>query len=89
MTIFAVLLPTPQPPLAARIESEYAGSFFKLSDTQYLVSARSTAMEVSAKLSLDLANAFVGNAVVFAVSSYWGRAPTTVWDWIKTRMESP
>jgi hypothetical protein len=89
MTIFAVLLPAPQPSFAARIEERYAGSYFKVSDTQYLVSARSTAMEVSAKLGLDLADALAGSAIILAVSSYWGRAPTTVWDWIKTRMEAP
>ena len=87
MTVFAVLLLTPQPFLAARIEKNYEGSCLKLSDTQYLVSARGTAVEVSKKLGLESPEA--GNAIVFAMSSYWGRAPTTVWDWIKARMESP
>jgi hypothetical protein len=89
MTVFAVLLPTPQPSLAARIEEKYAGSVFKINDTQYLVSARSTAVEVTEKLGLNLADAIEASAIIFAVSSYWGRAPTTVWDWIKARMEAP
>ena len=89
MTIFAVLMPVPQPPLAAQIEKEYPGSYFKLSDTQYLISARGTAVEVSGTLGLDSTEHFLGNAVVFSVSSYWGRAPTTVWDWIRARLESP
>ena len=89
MTIFAVLMPVPQPSLAVQIEREYAGAYFKLSDTQYLISARGTAVEVSEKLRLDSTEYFLGNAVVLSVSSYWGRAPLTVWDWLKARLKSP
>ena len=89
MSVFAVLLPTPQPSLATRIEKEYTGSYLKLSDTQYLVSSRGTAIEVSARLLINSAGVLADNAIVFAISSYWGRAPTAVWDWIKARMESP
>jgi hypothetical protein len=89
MTVFAVLMPAPEPSLAADIEKVYAGSYLKLSDTQYLVSARATAVEVAAKLLIDSPGLLARNAIVFSVSSYWGRAPTTVWDWIKARMESP
>jgi hypothetical protein len=27
-------------------------------------------------------------AIVFATSSYFGRAPATVWEWIKVKLES-
>jgi hypothetical protein len=28
-----------------------------------------------------------GNAIVLATSSYYGRAPSTVWDWMKSNLE--
>ena len=90
MTIFTILMPQPQPELAAEIMRQYPTDHFALNDTQWLVSSKQTVMEVSNSIgvsSLDQNFVPKGLAVIFATSSYYGRAPTTVWDWIKVKLE--
>jgi hypothetical protein len=93
MTIFAVLMPTPQPALAEVIKSSFAGNHLQLNDTQYLISTGGTAIELSAKLGIyDAAHPekpYTGLAVILASSAYFGRAPATVWDWMKAKLEAP
>lgn len=92
MTIFAVMLPTPSQPLTEAIKRLFPNDHLAISETQYLISAAGTALDLSAKLGVydpkDPAKT-IGNAVIFATSSYFGRAPTTIWEWIKTKLESP
>jgi hypothetical protein len=91
MTIFAILMPQPQPALVESIKNSYPpGDSFELSATQWLVSSKETVTEVSAKIGVSGAGPDFtpkGLAVIFATSSYFGRAPTTVWDWIKVKLE--
>jgi len=93
MTIFAILLPEPNAKLADAIKAAYPHDWLALSDTQFLVSSAGTAMDLSAKIGVaDPTNPqkpAVGNAVIMAVSSYYGRAPTPVWEWIKAKLEAP
>jgi|KBSMisStaDraftv2_1062788.scaffolds.fasta_scaffold04396_6 hypothetical protein len=93
MTIFAILLPTPNPRLAEAIERNYPGDWLSLNETQFLVSSSGTAMQVSAKIGIadpnDRQKPPIGTAVVFATTAYYGRAPTPVWDWVKAKLESP
>lgn len=93
MTIFAVLLPTPQPGLVAAIEREFKEvNRRKVSETQWLLASTKTVIEVTAKLGIyDANNPSVpptGNAIVLAVAAYFGRAPIETWDWIRSRLES-
>lgn len=92
MAIFVVLMPTPQASLAKKIEETYQDNFLKLSDTQYLVSAAGTAIELSKTLGIaDPTNREMkpsGSAVVLAVASYYGRAPATTWEWLKAKLEA-
>ncbi len=93
MTIFAVLMPTMQPALIERIERTYADNSLRLNETQYLISTSGTAIELSTRLGIaDPKNpnqAPTGSAVVLATTAYFGRAPSTVWDWMKARLEAP
>jgi hypothetical protein len=93
MTIFAILLPGPQPRLIEAIQAAYPNDFLILSDTQCLISAGGTVMEVSAKIGVadpnDRQKPSTGSAVIFATTSYYGRAPTPVWDWVKAKLENP
>ena len=91
MTIFAVLFPSPQPMVASLIADKFQHDHLRLSDTQWLISAsKATATDISNAIGVsgppDFAPA--GLAVVFATTSYFGRAPTTVWDWIKVKLEA-
>jgi len=93
MTIFAILMPLAQPVLAQKIKQEYPQDNLEISDTQYLVSSKETVVEVTARLHIvntqNPAAPASGNAIVFAVSSYYGRASAVIWDWIKSRLEKP
>lgn len=92
MTIFAVLMPTPQLALATKIASEFPSNHLKITDTQWLISEASTAADVSKRLGIadpaNLSAPMVGQAIVFATSGYFGRAPQNVWDWIKIKLEA-
>jgi hypothetical protein len=93
MTIFAVLFPLPQPKLVDAIKLAYPNNWYSLSDTQFLVSSAGTAMEVSAKIGVadpnDRQKPATGSAVIFATNSYYGRAPTPLWEWVKAKLENP
>jgi hypothetical protein len=92
MTIFAILLPAPQPKLAEAIKEAYPTEHFSINDTQWLISANGTAVDVTAKIGIYDAKQPerppTGGGIVFAITSYYGRAPTPVWDWIKAKLET-
>lgn len=93
MTIFAILLPTVQPALMDAIKAAYPDEFLQINDTQILVSAAGTAIDVSAKIGVADPKArekpSIGLAIIFATTSYYGRAATPIWDWIKAKLEKP
>ena len=93
MTIFAVLMPVTQPALIARITAEYGTNALQVTDTQWLVSGTGTAQDVSKKLGVyDTAQpsaASTGNAIIFATSGYFGRAPSNIWEWLRVQLETP
>jgi hypothetical protein len=93
MTIFAILMPTPQPALVAEITRLYPDDHLSLNETQYLISASGTVQGLTTKLGMgptrEAGKELTGNAVIFATSSYWGRAPAAVWDWMKVKLEAP
>ena len=91
MTIFAILMPTPQPELVRAIEEKFPKHHLKITDTQWLVSSNNTVIDVVAQLGIYDAkkpeNTPTGIAIVLATSSYYGRAPNTIWDWMKLNLE--
>jgi hypothetical protein len=93
MTIFAVLLPQPNPALEQAIKTAFPADHFVITNTQFLVSSPLTAIALTAKIGVynqaEPQTPSVGNAVIFATSSYYGRAPTALWDWIKAKLEAP
>ena len=80
------------PNLAAAIKANFENDHLAITETQWLISATTAVHDLAAKLGIyDLkepAKPPTGNAVMFAVSSYFGRAPATVWDWIKLKLET-
>ena len=92
MTIFVVLFPETQPALAEAIKATFPAAHLAINDKQWLVSTTGTVIELTAKLRIyDAANPkaeSTGNAVIFATSSYYGRAPSNIWDWIKSKLEA-
>jgi hypothetical protein len=92
MTIFAVLMPVPRQTLADAIRQAYPDDHLLITDTQWLISASGTVIDVTARLGIyDPKNPkaqSTGNAIVLSISSYYGRAPAIVWEWLKTKMET-
>jgi hypothetical protein len=91
MTIFAILMPSPQPALAQAIRNEFPNDHLMVTETQWLISTGGTVIDLSKKLGVaDSANLnapAVGVGIIFATSSYFGRAPQTVWDWLRVKLE--
>jgi len=89
MTIFAILMPAVQPALAEEIKRVYPNDHFMLSDTQWLISSHKTVTDVSNSIGVSgfEPGTAKGLAVIFTTSSYFGRAPLPVWDWIKVKLE--
>jgi hypothetical protein len=92
MTIFAILLPEPNPSVSATIADVFRDDFLSLNDTQWLVSSSLTIREVTARAGIyDISNPAApqtANGVVFATTSYFGLAQATVWDWIRSKLEA-
>ncbi len=92
MTIFAILLPTPEPKVVNAIKAAYPNDHLPINEYQWLVSATGTAIDVSAKLGIfdpkSPGAAPIGNAVIFSTNGYFGRAQTNIWEWIKAKLEA-
>jgi len=92
MAIFAVLMPSPQPAVAEQIRRHFPADHLAINETQWLISTTGTATELTAKLGIfdpkELMKASTGNAIIFATSGYFGRGPTTIWEWMKAKLET-
>jgi hypothetical protein len=92
MTIFVILLPVPQPAVVEAIKKAFPNDCLSVNEMQWLVSTAGTASDVSAKIGVyDPKNPTAlptGTAVVFSTNGYFGRAPTNIWEWIKTKLEA-
>ncbi len=60
--------------------------FIDLPVTGFFVSFPGTSQELSGLIGISDGSS--GNGVVASVGSYYGRAPTNIWDWVKSRMEA-
>jgi hypothetical protein len=91
MTIFAVLMPSPQPNLVQAIANEFPNDHLSVTDTQWLISSTKTVLEITTQMGIyDPKNPEsppTGLAIVISVAAYHGRAPQTVWDWIRAKLE--
>lgn len=94
MAVFLVTpLSTNHELLRAAISSKFqAADFYELqAGAGWLVSAPGTTVEVSNHIGItgqaEGQPALLGSALVTNVSSYYGRGPTIMWEWIKTRLE--
>lgn len=68
-------------------------SFYQLqADSGYLINYSGTTVELSDHIGVtghkdgDLPT--TGSCIIVPVTSYYGRGPATMWEWIKTRIES-
>jgi hypothetical protein len=84
MTLF-VIIPTDPDPI--EIEAEIAkllpNDSYRLPQGEWVVRYSGTTQELSNALLITDGSS--ENAVIFAISAYFGRAPTNIWEWVKTR----
>jgi len=88
MSIFVVFRITEPEKMKRAIESAYPNNYFELENNEWLISEKGTAKDVSDKLGITGSEHTVGSAIVFSMNSYFGRAPTNIWEWIKTKAEA-
>jgi len=88
MAIFAVIsLNQPDSHhLSETVEKIYGGRNFKVAQGHYLVNAVGTAQDISR--TLGITGGHLGLAMVYNVAGYFGYAPNTTWEWLKSNMGS-
>jgi hypothetical protein len=86
MAVFAVLPLRPSPTLEEEIRRHFRDDSLQLPNGDWLISYSGTAVKLSE--TLQVTDGKSGAAVIVQVSSYYGRAPTNIWDWIKTKLEA-
>jgi hypothetical protein len=89
MTIFAII---GQPHVNAEqlpgaIARVFPDAQIPIADKVWLVAGTGTAKDISDKIGITPDGA-VGAAVVVEVASYYGRASTNTWAWIKAKWEA-
>jgi len=87
MSVFVVFRVQDPTKIAAAIAREYPNDHLPVGHNEWLISATSTAVDVATKLGVSKGES--GAAMIFAMSSYYGRATTAIWDWIKAKAEQP
>lgn len=89
MAVFVIFRATNPDAVRAAITEKFADEFIELQSDEWLVSASVTAKELSDTLGITGGkSASLGSAIVAKIGAYYGRAPTDVWDFIKTKSES-
>lgn len=86
MTVFVVIPTGRLEVLEHSINSKFPAANKKLPNGEWLVAFPGTAIELSNELGIT-PDGKGGLGMVLAITSYYGRAPTDVWEWITTRWE--
>jgi len=86
MSLFAVLLPEENPKLVAAIEEKFS-DHYQVTPTQWIISVKGTAKQISDTLGVSGKEPPTGEAVILTIAGYWGRADTNLWEWMKVKME--
>ena len=88
MAVF-VIFRVGNPPLMRKLLQEnFPNDHLEIKGDQWLVSAAGSAKSLSERLQAAAPNQLYGNAIIFRMSSYWGHAPTEVWEWIYDKMKA-
>lgn len=85
MSIFVIFRVSEPEKVKAALEASFPDNYLEVADGQFLVVSGLSAEAVSDKLKIS--DGVNGNGMVFAMGSYFGRASTNIWDWIKAKAE--
>jgi hypothetical protein len=85
MSVFVLFRVSEVEKVKSALASSFPDDHLEVEPGQFLIATNLSAEAVSEKLKItDGTN---GNAIVFAMGSYYGRASTNIWDWIKAKAE--
>jgi hypothetical protein len=88
MSLFAVLLPAENPNLVTAIKEKFPDpDNYQITPTQWIISAKGTAKQISETLGISGKDPSTGNAVILTIVDYWGRADASLWEWMRVNME--
>jgi len=87
MNIFAIMGHDDNPKLAEALAAHFPNDHLRIGQGQWLVASRGTTVDVSNTLGITGGES--GSAIVASISSYYGRASTNIWAWIKVKIGTP
>jgi len=88
MSIFAIIKqPGQTDNVGDSIRMHFPTAHYTLGADAWLVSATTTAQELSERLGIT--SGISGSAIVIEAASYFGRANPAIWSWIKANWEGP
>ena len=86
MTLFAILGHDENPKLEAALAVHFPDNFLKIGAGQWLVAGKGTSVDVSNVLGISDGSS--GSAIVVSVASYYGRAASNIWEWMKVKLSA-
>jgi hypothetical protein len=87
-TLFAVMADPTNQAIVASLTENFKDNHILIRPGQWFVVGSGTAKEISDKLKITPNNES-GAAVVVAVSGYYGRANSPVWEWVAAKVGKP
>jgi hypothetical protein len=87
VTIFTVVVaqqPIP-PDFTTALTTKFADDYLWVAPNVCLVAGKGTAQDISN--ALGISEGTTASGIVSAMGSYYGRAPTNVWEWVKAKWE--
>jgi hypothetical protein len=92
MAIFVVFRVQNPALMRAAVASAFPNDHMEIGNNEWLISAQGTAKEISDRLGVTDQPpgqpTRAGNAMIFSMQNYYGRASSDIWEWIKTKVEA-
>jgi len=88
MAIFVIFRVSNVAAMEVAMARAFPGNHLRVDSAEWVVSAVGTPKDVSDKLGVTPGTE-TGTAMIFSMGSYYGRATTEIWDWIKAKAETP
>ena len=88
MAIFAIISQAPRPEITERLNGLFGAKMHKFSDSSWIVIDEGTAKQVAEKIGAGKEGDIRTSVIVLTLTgSYWGRAQTETWDWLRDAVQ--
>jgi hypothetical protein len=71
--------------IASKIQEVFPDNYLLMDSGAWLLSGTGTSNEIATRLGILAEGG--PSVIILAITGYSGRAPTTVWEWLKIKME--